>query len=242
MAIKGKGKTRQRTVARAPRREPVPVPVPFAMRLWVRLVAATIFGALLFMFGVWVTNGIRQNSAEEEAASDASKRSAALTTWKAELEGRIGKLGQIQPGVPPAISPQVTAAAAALAAGDEVTVTTDDLKSARAALAEEAKGLGDFDLSGTIGEQGFDRAQVEEILTSRTLIVRGLQGLGDAADVAILAMGVEDEELKKQLGETAESLAESSTDLITQGWRQYQNALADAGLGDLGSLPTDLGG
>lgn len=242
MAIKGKGKSRQRSYARAPRHEPVPVPVPFARRMWVRLVAATLVGALLFMFGIWVTNGIRQNSADEEAAENASNRTAAMTTWKAELEGRIGKLGQIQPGAPPAVSPQVAAAAAGLAAGEEVQITTQDLKSARDALSEEAGALEEYDLASVIADKGFTSSQVEEIITSRTLIARGLSGLSDAADVALLAMGVEDEELQQQLGKTAESLALSAADLITQGWRQYQNALADAGINEVPTVPGEFGG
>ena len=74
MAIKGKRKSKQRAVPRAPRRDPVPVPVPFVRRRWVQVVAAFLLGVVAMTLFVVVTNAVRDAGAESDAAAQASER------------------------------------------------------------------------------------------------------------------------------------------------------------------------
>ena len=80
MAIKGKGKTKNRQPARAPRRTPVPVKPPFFARRWVQLVAALLIGMGIVWFLVWVTNGIRASRDSDQAAKIAIPRIAQRRT------------------------------------------------------------------------------------------------------------------------------------------------------------------
>ncbi len=80
MAIKSKKpRSKPKQVARAPRREPVAVPTPFLSRRWVQAVAVFVVGVFAMTFFVWLTNGLRSNDAEAEAAAEAAtKRQAAM--------------------------------------------------------------------------------------------------------------------------------------------------------------------
>jgi len=229
MAIKGKGKTKSRQVAKAPRREPVAVPKPFAQRRWVQVVAAFMIGVLVMMFVIWVTNGMRQSRANDQAAQDASSRRLAMQQWQSTLEGQVGTVGQIQPGQAPAVAPQVTAAAAALAAGKDSPTTAADLKSAQDALKAAAGALDTYALADIIRDKGFDASQVETILTSRNQILAGIRGYQEAARLALLALAAEGD-TRTSLGQAAKSVADAAGPLLEDGWRQYQNALAAAGM------------
>lgn len=228
MAIKGKGKTKSKQVARAPRRGPVPVPVPFARRRWVQVVAAFVTGVLVVMFAVWVTNGTRKSRANDLAAQDSSNRRLAMQQWQSTVEGQIGTVGQIQSGQAPAIAPAVTAAVTALAAGKDSPATAADLKSAQTALKAAADALDTYKLADTVRDKGFG-SDVETIFTSQIQLVAGLRGYQEAAHLALLALAAQGD-TRQAIGQAAKSVVDASTPSIEQGWRQYQNALAFAGM------------
>src|SRR6266496_650331 len=96
MAIKNKGKTKQRSVARGPRHEPVPVPVPFVRRRWVQLVAMFIVGVLALSAVLWAWNGFRRYRNDDKAAQELTTRQEALGKWKAVLEAQVSGVGQLQ--------------------------------------------------------------------------------------------------------------------------------------------------
>jgi ferric-dicitrate binding protein FerR (iron transport regulator) len=106
MAIKGKGKTKGRQPARAPRRAPVEVKPPFFMRRRVQVVLAFVAGILAMMLAVWITNGLRQQRADDKAATEAAQQRAAGQKWKTQVESEFGKIGTISPGAPPAPRPR----------------------------------------------------------------------------------------------------------------------------------------
>lgn len=251
MAIKGKGKTKSRQPARAPRRTPVAVKPPFFARRWVQLVAALLIGMGIVWFLVWVTNGIRSSRDSDQAAKLTAEQKGALQQWQSLVEQQVGTVGQLQQqGVPPTIAPQVAATGAALAAGKPPTTTSKDLKSSAAALQAAAKAMTTFNLSTTIRDKGFTQPQADTILTAQTHLTDALSTYQQAALLAALAVDSTDTSLQKELGTRAQALAATANAELQEGWRLYTNALSNVGLlsgsvqnsGNTGSLPSGLGG
>jgi len=241
MAIKSKGKTKQRSVARGPRREPVPVPKPFAQRRWVQLVSMVIVGVLVTLFVFWAWHGWRTYRANDRAAHELSTRQAALSQWKAILESQISNVGQLQSNVPPIIASDITAAVQALTAKKTVATKAADLTSSSKALANVAKQVDNFDLAGTITEQGFDLGASTALTSSKSELVAGLQLYADAGNLAVLAMNAQGSERAK-LASQAQSLVQSASTLIEAGWNGYASTLSANGLAPGGQPPAGLGG
>ncbi|MGE5226784.1 MAG: hypothetical protein ACM3OO_07895 [Planctomycetaceae bacterium] len=251
MAIKGKGKTKNRQPARAPRRAPVPVKPPLFARRWVQVVAALLIGMGIVWFLVWVTNGIRASREADQAAKTTAQQKAALQQWQSVVEQQVGTVGQLQQqGVPPTIAPQVAATGAALAAGKPPTTTSADLKSSAAALQKAAKTMTTFNLSTTIRSKGFTTSQADGILTAQTHLADALSTYQQAALLAALAVDSSDAALQKELGTRVKALTMTADAEVQEGWRLYTNALSNVGLlsgsvqssGNTGGLPTGLGG
>jgi hypothetical protein len=231
MAIKGKGKTRARQVARAPKRAPVEVPKPVYQRTWVQLVAAVLLGAFAVMLVVWVTNSLRESSRESDDAAARELRQDALSTIRTEFEAQIGAVGQIQDPLGPVIAPKVREAADALAKGNPPKVDAEELEQLSEDLAAAAAALEGFDLAATIRDQGFESAaQSEVLISSRAQLVAALRDVEQAASIVLLAIGSEDAASAEALGASALALVDSADAQAQNAWRTYRNALVEAGL------------
>lgn len=238
MAIKGKGKTKSRQVARAPRRTPVEVPKPIFQRTWVRVVAAFLLGILVVMLTVWITNAMRASSAEEDAAAAEDRRQQALSSWRGELEGQLGSVGTIQEGIPPTLAPQIAATADALSKGKDAPVRTEELEQVAKDLDVAATALADYDLTGTIRDQGFDVGQTDALLASRIEVVAALRDLEQAANLLVLATQTDDAATQEALVAGATALTDSAGQLVEEAWRKYRNALIAEGLAQsAGAIP-----
>src|SRR5919197_4105716 len=127
MAIKSKGKTKQRSVARGPRHEPVPVPVPFFRRRWVQLVSMFIVGVLALSGVLWAWNGIQGYREDDRAAQELASRQKALSQWKTVVEGQVTAVGQLQGAAPPVVASDVSTAVDALGKGNDPSATAASL-------------------------------------------------------------------------------------------------------------------
>src|SRR5436190_8837341 len=129
MAIKSKGKTKQRSAAKGPRHEPVPVPVPFFRRTWVQLVSMFIVGVLALSAVLWAWSGIQGYRADDRAAQELASRQKALGQWKAVLEAQVTAVGQLKGNVPPIVASDISAAVDDLAKGNGPSARPADLTS-----------------------------------------------------------------------------------------------------------------
>lgn len=129
MAIKGKGKTKSRPAPRAPRHAPVDVPTPFVRRRWVQLLALFVLGALVVIFVIWFTNGLRQERNDREAQDAATQARSAVAQVQQTFEGAVGTAGQVTPGQPPRIQPLLATMLDQLAKGQVQEGAADTLKS-----------------------------------------------------------------------------------------------------------------
>ncbi len=237
MAIKGKGKTRSKTVARAPRREPVAVPTPFFRRRWVQVVAGVLLGMGIVLFVGWVRAELRSSSEEDRKAEQLALRTAATQAWSTELETQIGAVGTIQPPLEPTVAADVVTAITKLERGKDAGMTAEELETAADDLGTAADALDGFDLAGTLADQGFNAQQVDQIVTSRLEFVQALRQYQRAAQMAALALATEDQDLAARLAGTAKETADAAAELLSDGWRKYQLALSLAGLGTTPGVP-----
>jgi hypothetical protein len=229
MAIKGKGRTKGKSVSRAPRRDPVPVPVPFVQRRWVQVTAAFILGLCVFLFGMWIINGLRNSRDSDRAATQQAQQREALQSWQAEVEAQIGKVGTIQQGQAPTVSPQIASAVKDLKDGGETSVTADDLASTADSLATVADKLERFELATQIRDKGFgDRA--EWITTTQLQYVQALRAYRTAALLAKAAIATDDEQLRKELASRAQDSLATADALLQDADRALRLALSTVGV------------
>jgi hypothetical protein len=236
MAIKGKGKTKGRPPVRAPRRAPVEVKPPLFLRRRVQVSAAFIAGLLVMVGVIWVTNGVRQQGANDDTATEASEQRKAAQAWKSQVEGALGQVGTLSPGAPPVLFPTVTGAITSLQKGDGPKSMATTLKDARANAKLAIDPLDAYDLVGQIGGKGMSTGQTDWFLNSQTRFVQSLQLYEQAASLATLAFDASGDH-RTTLADRAATLAASAAEVLQDGWRDYQNALASAQIVETPTLP-----
>jgi hypothetical protein len=248
MAIKGKGKTKSRQVARAPRHEPVAVKKPFAQRGWVRALVFFLCGVLVVSVTWWAYEGIDKQRNASKAADAQAEQQAAVNAWKVNLEGTLSSVGQVQGGASPQIATDVGTAIANLGKNQDAGVTADQLTTEAANLEKAAKTLATFKLTDTIENHGFDATQTDLITTIQPEIAAGLRSLAVAA--RLTAMAMQDPANAAALLDEASTANTSGQALIERGWSSYTNIATLAGLpppiqqpiGSGSGLPQGLGG
>jgi hypothetical protein len=229
MAIKGKGKTKSRPPARAPRREPVEVKPPFFLRRRVQVIGAFLAGIVVVVLGTWVTNGLRQQSTDKQAQADASKQRSAGLAWQSTVEPAIGGIGTISPGAPPTILPTVGTTIASLQKGKVPPDAGKTLQQAQ----DDAKGAIDpikkVKLADQVRDKGFTVAEVNYFLNSQTRLVEALELYSRAAAVAAIAADASGD-TQTSLADEAASIQATADQILQEGWTDYQNALFASGI------------
>ena len=231
MAIKGKGKTKGRQPARAPRRAPVEVKPPFFMRRRVQVALAFVAGILVMMLAVWITNGLRQQRADDQAATEASQQRAAGQKWKAQVETELGKVGTISPGAPPALFPDLTTTIAALQKGKVPDGATSTLTTTQAGAKSAAAALEAYKLSESVRDIGMNEGQVSWFLNSQARYVQALELYEQAAIIAALAVDAPDAR-RADIADSAAAIQKQADAALEAGYSDYQNALASVQIFD----------
>jgi len=236
MAIKGKGKTKSRGVAKAPRREPVPVPVPFAKRRWVQVTAAFILGLGVFLFAIWVTNGLRTNREAKLAAEQRTQQQLVLQAWQAEVEAQVGKVGTLAEPQPPQVGAQIRQAIKDLQGGSETSVTSENLTSVADTFQKAADDMEKYDLAGQIRDKGFGLA-ADAIATSKIEFVQSFRAFHAAAVLVGLAIDTKDQDLQKALVKSASEVLATADATLGDAHRKLQLSLSNAGVVQTPSVP-----
>jgi len=238
MAIKGKGKTKSRQPARAPRRTPVDVPPPFFLRPRVQAAIAFVAGVLVMILVIWVTNGLRAQHARSKTKTAASQQRTASLKWQSEVQTALGALGTLgQTPTPPTILSAIGTTIGGMQKGAVPKGAVSALTTASGQASTASDSLTKFDLRDAIANKGFDVGQVDDFLNSQTRFGDALQLYEQAAAIAILAAKDGGAQLKA-LASRAASVKTSADTLLKEGWTDYQNALADGGLAQTPLGPT----
>jgi len=225
MAIKGKGKTKGRPPARAPRRAPVEVRPPLFLRRRVQVSVAFAGGLLLMIGVVWATNTVRKERADDKAATEASEQRAAAQKWQTQVEGALGKVGTLSPGVPPVLFGEVSGDIAALQKGHDPKGAAATLKAAHDNAKLAIDPLQGYDLVGQVADKGMSEGQADWFLNSQSRIVQSLELYQQAAALAALALDASGDQ-RTALADHAASVAATAEQILQDGWQDYRNALA----------------
>jgi hypothetical protein len=241
MAIKSKGKTKQRPVARGPRHDPVPVPVPFFRRRWVQLVSMFIVGVLALSAVLWAWNGFQGYRADDRAAQALAARQTTLSQWKGILEAQMTAVNaQLQGDVTPVIATDISSAVDALAKGTEPSANASDLSSSADEFGKAAKAIDSFDLAGAISNNGgFDAEGSISLTSSKVELVQALRQYEQAANLAVLAMAASGA-TRANLATYAKAAEGSASSLLESGWIKYSSILSENQLAASGT-PSGLG-
>jgi hypothetical protein len=228
MAIKGKGKTRSKQPARAPRREPVPVKPPFSQRTWVKATAAFVAGVFLMSMCWWVWENLDKDRNARAAADTQAQQREAIAAWKAQLESSLASLAQTQGAAVPQIAPTLQPALDALTKGTDPGVTSADMDTLAGQLSDAAKKLLKFDLTGTIKDHGFTIAETQVITGARTEVLAALRSFHAAAQLVSLALSMPGQQ--HAVVAAAKEAAQTGQQLLESGWTKYSNAASAAGM------------
>jgi hypothetical protein len=224
MAIKGKGKTKGRQASHAPRRAPVEVKPPFFLRRGVQVTLAFVAGLLLMVFAVWVTNYLRQQNADDKAATHASEQRSAGQRWKSQVEGALGKVGTLSPGAPPALFPDMATTISGLDKGHVPDGAAATLKQAEADAKAAIAPLKAYKLSDSVRDIGMDAEQVSWFLNSQTRIVEALELYQQVAANAALAITAPNDQ-RAAIARGAAAIQDRAAEILQDGWTDYTNAL-----------------
>ena len=229
MAIKGKGKTKGRQPARAPRRAPVEVKPPLSQRRWVQVSIAFVAGILAMMLVIWITNGLRQQRADDEAATEAS----AATRGRAAVEepgGRRARRGRhdVAGRAAGRCSPTSRTTIAALQDGDVPDGAEASCNEAQDDAASAAEPLEAFALSDEVRDIGMDEGQVSWFLNSQVRYRAGARAVRAGGRHRGARRGRRGRSARgdRRLGGRHRGAAPRRRSRT--GWTDYQNALASA--------------
>lgn len=230
MAIKGKGKTRAKQVARAPRREVVPVKPPFAQRTWVKATAAFIAGVFLVSMCWWVWENLDQDRNAQKAADARTQQQQTIQAWRTELQTDLADVAQVQGGSVPQIATAVQPALDALGKGNDPGVTAANMRTLAGQLDGAADKLAKFSIADAITDHDdvFTKDQVQVMTAAHAEIVAALRSFAVAAKLSSLAIAAPEDQ--KDLVAAADEAMKTGQELLTSGWTKYANASDAAGL------------
>jgi hypothetical protein len=231
MAIKGRKRTKPKQAPRAPRREPVPVSPPLFQRRWIQVVAAFIVGIFAMTLFVWVTNGLRQEDADAQAADTAATKQTAARAYQTAVESAIGGVGTVTQGLPPTVFADMGTALKAMSKGQapkDASATFEDAQK-NAKKAQEA--ISSYEVGTKINGKGFTVLEVTSFTGSSQELVQALQLYGKAAEVGAAAAEVGGDEGTRLAG-VANDLSTSAQAELNQGWADYLTALRTGGIAE----------
>jgi hypothetical protein len=233
MAIKGKGRTKSRPPARAPRLAPVVRKPPFFARRWVQVVGAMLAGMGIVTIVVWATNGLRVDNAAKARDATAANVRRVVQEWQTTVDGTLSKGGLGTTGGGPGqitILPSLSTSLTTLASGKHDPKAGDTATTAVSLVGEGVKTLQGVDLPGMIRDKGLDLAMTNYLLNSKARMIDGLQLYGRVAAEVKAAVEGKDPAVTDALVKEANALLPIATQVFNEGYTDYTEALARAGL------------
>jgi hypothetical protein len=243
MAIKGKGRSRQRAAPRAPRHVPVAPPTPVFRRTWVQLMFGFLLGALAVIALVWVTNSMRAGDEVDRSRTEATARRTAALDYQRAVRGAFGQVGVVEPGVPPTVFADMDASFEAMASARAPSDAGATFAEAARDAAGALEALEAFDVRAAVADRGFDPIVVASYTGSADSLRQALALFREAARVGASAASLGGPE-GKDLAGVAIGLRDTARQELGDGWTEYLQALRASGLPEApsGDLVPELPG
>jgi hypothetical protein len=245
MAIKGKGKTKSRPAARAPRPAPVVRKPPFIVRRWVQVVAAVLLGMGIVVVVVWATNGVGSADADEARTTSAANARRVVAQWQTTVDGVISKIapGSTAGTGSVTVLPELSASLETLAKGDQDRTASDTATTAIDLTREAATTLGSVDLPTLIRDnEGLDVAATNYVLNSKARMLDGIDLYGQVAKLVKTAVTTDDAAVADASIAAARDLVPIAQRVFAEGYADYTQALARVGLLQPNQGPSGLPG
>jgi hypothetical protein len=214
----------------------VPVKPPFARRRGVQVLAGVLAGVLLFWGGVWLTNGLRAQRADEDARTEAIQRRQAGAAWNQLVTTEVGKIGQVAEGRPPMILPELRTTITQLTAKEPPEGAKADLQAAAADARDVGTAVEGYAMTGSIRNKGFDRAGVLRFLAAQDALVEAIELYRQAALLGATATNLEGDALD-QVADRALSLVNAADAAVSDFYVQHTEAMNAAGIVQQPTLP-----
>ena len=232
MAIKGKGRTKSRPTARAPRPAPVVRRPPFFVRRWVQVVLAVVAGMLVVVAAIWVTNGLRRSDADEARIEAEANARRVVGQWQATVDAMIATVGSPGDGLGQVVVfPSLATSVETLAKGDEDN-RAEEVAATAGKLADEAvTTLQAVDLPTIITDnEGLDLATTNYVLGSKARMIDGLELYGEVAAGVKTSVTADDPAVAKPSVDRAKALLTIAERVFDEGYSDYTEALGQVGL------------
>jgi len=234
MAIKGKGRTKSKPAARAPRAQPVQVKPPLFRRPWMIALVSFLVGMGVVWVAVWATNGLRENDRDAARTANAEEVRTVVRQWANTVDATIGQIQDAAPGSGQVVVfTPLTTTLDALAKNEDAKDAADIAKTAQDQTQAAITALSDVDLPGVIRGHDLDVATANYLLNSKARMVAGLELYARVAALVREAATTGDPDVADALIEEATQLAPLAKQTFDQGYADYAQAnptvLAPAG-------------
>lgn len=231
MAIKGKGKTRARPVAKAPRAAPVKVKPPLFARRWVVSVVSLVLGLGLAAFAIWVYVGVRDQNRTKATAASLKKEVPVVQAFQGDVNTAIAKVGSVTPGQPPTVFTDLSSLIDSMAKGTVPKGALDTADTAAKNAGAAATAIEQVKLSDQVGGKGFNLGQTTYFFNAQSKISSGLRIFEHLAEITKLA-ATADKTQMADLMKTAQALRSLAQTNINDGYNDLTQLRASVGLFD----------
>jgi hypothetical protein len=102
------------------------------------------------------------------------------------VETEVGSIGAVEEGAPPVILPDIRGVLTGLAEGTPNDVVTT-LRDAAASASDVADAIETYDLSSSLSDKGFDRAEVLRFVSARDELITSLDLTREAVLLGVAA-------------------------------------------------------
>jgi hypothetical protein len=181
---------------------------------------------------VWATNGLRVDDGAKARDARAAGVRRVVQQWQTTVDGTLSKgLGTTGGGVGQiTILPSLSTSVATLAKGDKDPKAGDTATTAVKLVGDGVGTLQSVNLPDIIRNQGLDLATTNYLLNSKARMVEGLQLYGRVAAQVQAATQAGDPAVADALIKEANALLPVATQVFNEGYSDYTEALARAGL------------
>jgi len=237
MAIKGKSKGKSaKGVTRGPKPAYVPVKRPLLARRGLWIGVASVLGVVA-VAGLWYGFARQASQNRDQELEDA--RAAAAEEFGNAIEPIIGTVGEPVPPASWSAFTELTDALDRLESGEaEADLVAETASAAAGTAATASRAMTDIDALVIVRDRGLDETFVLLVLHAKDTLVQSLRLFEQAGGLVAIAAGAPEGAERDALVERARGTLEIAQTLFGNGYADYVEARALAGVFEPSSPPT----